>query len=95
MRNHTKITIESYSIGSPPAPTIAPAIPVHPDQVASSRRLLHCVATAHPSAEISVRASDVINVINALLQETRRADQATARLKTFAASTAQPTPSVN
>jgi hypothetical protein len=91
MRSHTKITIESYSVGSP----VAPAIPVHHDQAAAHHRLHLIASSVPPNFEVSVRAGDVIHVLNALLQETRRADQAVARLESLAASAAQPMPSVN
>jgi hypothetical protein len=82
----TSITI---SLSDPP---LAPAIPVHPDQVAAGHRLHLVASSVPPSFQVSVRAGDVIAILNALAQESRRADQALTRLESIAAP---PAPSVN
>lgn len=84
---------------SPPStaelPGLAPAIPLHPDQIAARDRLHLVASSVPPRFQVSVLAGDVIALTNALVQESRRADQALARLETLAAAAAQSTPSVN
>lgn len=74
----------------PEAPGIAPAVPVHPDQVAIAHRL-HSLARSMPSGyPVTVLASDLLALLNGFWQESRRADVAEARLAAKAGPASAP-----
>jgi hypothetical protein len=64
-------------------PGIAPPIALHPQQDLARQRLHEAAACLPRSSRIVVAAGDVQDLLNAFLQETRRADQATARLESL------------
>lgn len=77
-------------------PGIAPAIPVHPDQIAIAHRLGTAARSLRPGQNVTVMAGDLLALLNAFWQESRRADVAEARLESLtAASVGQSAPSSN
>ena len=73
-------------------PGVAPAIPIHPEQLAIAHRLYRMASTVPPKFPVTVLAGDMIALLNGFWQESRRADQATARLEALSASPAALTP---
>lgn len=74
----------SYQSMLPPG--MAAGIPVHASQQRARDRLHEAAACLPACSRITVMAGDVNDVLNALWQETQRADRAEARLESLAAA---------
>jgi hypothetical protein len=64
-------------------PGIAPAVPVHPEQLQIVHRLHLIASSARPGQAVAVMAHDLLALLNGFQQESRRADVAEAQLAAF------------
>jgi hypothetical protein len=67
-------------------PTVAPAIPVHPEQIAIAHRLHLIASSVPPRYPVTVTAGDLLALINGFWQESKRADVSDARLAALTSS---------
>lgn len=73
----------------PLLPGIAPPIPVVRDQLDIAHRL-HLIASSVPAGYfVSIQARDLVALLNGFWSESRRADQAEARLQALTTSRAE------